>query len=235
MEGEGQDIARKEAQDSPLLQNGLQRHPSRPSYFLGMPEELRRLIYRQLMTTHWPPFLQIDSIERTRPVHTFSTALLRICRFIHDEASIYFYSHLTWRTHLGLYEAPRMPAMLVPSYSHMISHLEMSILLLPLDDRSSLDNLKEVSKQLSKGGRIKTLEIHTVATDVRVDGIHSCLQGLAPLADRVDEIIIGQLTIDPADKLSNRSRDKEAYHHLKEIFYRVKKWSFPYSDHQYKD
>ena len=234
MENEVKGVRGEGIEDLALLRRSLQILPIQPAFFLAIPEEIRRMVYSQLMTVRYSDLLSNPFSTDDRPSHTFPSALLRTCRSVHDEASTYFYSNLTWNIRMNRWQAPRVPAKLVPRYSHMISHFEISINLLQSFGTMPRD-LEEMSEEISRYGRIKTLQIHTIASGDANENPYNYLQGLLPLADRVDKVIIGSLMRDCRRDFGSDFRDEEAYRHLKQIFYRVEKWSFPYADHQYKD
>ncbi|KAF2442763.1 hypothetical protein P171DRAFT_433176 [Karstenula rhodostoma CBS 690.94] len=72
------------------------RSPARPSRFLGLPREIRNLIYRELLLNTHPLIVHMRRVHRFEASTIPYTAILRANKQVHDEAAAILYGENTW-------------------------------------------------------------------------------------------------------------------------------------------
>ncbi|MCJ1316167.1 hypothetical protein MMC15_001487 [Xylographa vitiligo] len=220
-----------------LEQLGQQLHyrPVKKASLLGIPRECRDVIYQYLLSHK----------EQKRPVMvkwtpasaTFPTALLRTCPQIKEEAATFLYSHIQLSILIGLSSARMVMATVPPQYRALIRHYDIAIIQ-RYDNWPTYEKVYDVCNELRAGPRIKSvrIQIEVSKTPQLRGGIldwYAFVDGFAPLANHVDNFIVG--IIATTEMISDSSRDEACYRRLRGVLDGPAKWSYPFRDYQFKD
>lgn len=215
------------------LRQKLQYQASKKASLLGLPRECRDMIYYYLVSKkdHKTP-----TQGSWKPVpSTFSTALLRTCHQINEEATVCLYSNMTVSILVGLSTPQMVMARVPPRYRHLIKHYEIAIIE-RYDSPPTYEKVLDVCQELRAGPRIKSVGIQIEVAIVPWYGPKSCdfIDGFAPLNDHVDEVRVGVLKRTSYGS-SSFGRADECYRRLKGVLPGPAKWTFPYPEYQFKD
>ncbi|MCJ1472329.1 hypothetical protein MMC13_000976 [Lambiella insularis] len=220
------------------LRQMLQYHPSRRVSLLGLPRECRDIIYSSLLSEK--PNKTPNLVAWTPISKTFSTALLRTCHQINEEATSVFYSNTRLSILVGLSSARMVIATVPPQYRHLVKHYEIAIIE-RYDSPPTYGKVHDVCQELRARPKIKSIEIQIEVAMAPWYGreAYNFVDGFAPLNEHVDEIRIGILRRTSYSSSSLPSRphgpDDECYRRLKGVLPGPAKWTFPYPYYQFKD
>ncbi|MCJ1378534.1 hypothetical protein MMC17_001633 [Xylographa soralifera] len=214
---------------------GQQLHyrPAKNASLLGLPRECRDVIYKHLLSHE-------DQKEpvmiKWKPASTtFPTALLRSCSQIKEEAATFLYSHIQLSILIGLSSARMVMATVPPQYRALIRHYDIAIIQ-RYDSWPTYEKVHDVCWELRAGPRIKSvrIQIEVSKSPQFLRGSldrHAFVDGFAPLADHVDNIIVGVI----ACRTPEWSRNEECYRRLRAVLDGPAKWSYPFRNYQFKD
>ncbi|MCJ1229023.1 hypothetical protein MMC12_005687 [Toensbergia leucococca] len=192
--------------------------------FLGLPRELRDIVYSHLINSrndlssrieHWWPSTNGFMLD-------FPTALLGVSSIVRDEAREYFYRQNIWCIHIvqclgePIYDISRK----LPTERSLISHYVLSIFVPQTSLITVIQrDVRKICEALVAGPRIKTLEIAFRETG-RLEELEVLLP-LGLLASHVDNIVVRKFDY------------YRTFYLLKHVISGPAKWSIPEDYWQY--